>query len=184
MRSSALSYCSGRWPSNSGLANDQRIDVRMGINLGDVIVEGEDRHGDGVNIATRLEGLAEAGGVTLSGTAYDHLKKKVDVGFEFLGEQQVKNIAEPVRVYRVLLDPAAVGTTIGASRKAARSWQRTAIAAGVLLVVIATGTAAWLRPWEPTFKPQLPLPDKPSLVVLPFDNLSGDKEQGHLADGL
>src|SRR5690349_15177771 len=76
---------------NKGVAHDQRIDVRMGINLGDVIVEGEDRHGDGVNIAARLEGLAEAGGIILSGTAYDQLKKKLDVGFEFLGERQVKN---------------------------------------------------------------------------------------------
>ena len=169
---------------NTGLADDQRIDVRMGINLGDVIVEGEDRHGDGVNIAARLQGLAEASGIILSGTAYDQLKKKIDIGFEFLGEQQVKNIADPVRVYRVLMDPAAVGKTIGAARKAAPWWRRPAIAAGVLLLVIAMGTAAWLRPSEPRLEPRLPPPDKPSLVVLPFANLSDDKEQGYLADGI
>jgi TolB-like protein/class 3 adenylate cyclase len=169
---------------NAGLAAGQRIELRMGINLGDVIVEGEDRHGDGVNIAARLQTLAEAGGIILSGTAYDQLKKKIDVGFEFLGEQQVKNIAGPVRVYRVLMDPAAVGKTIGAARKAA-PWSRwPAIAAGMLLLVIAMGTVAWLRPWEPRSGPQLPSPDKPSIVVLPFENLSDDKEQGYLADGM
>src|SRR4029079_2155520 len=106
---------------NAGLASDRRIDVRIGINLGDVIVEGEDRHGDGVNIAARLEGLAEAGGIILSGTAYDQLKKKLDVGFEFLGERQLKNIIEPVRIYRLLLDPAAVGKTIGPAQKLVQS---------------------------------------------------------------
>jgi TolB-like protein len=168
---------------NAGLAAGQRIELRMGINLGDVIVEGEDRHGDGVNIAARLQTLAEAGGIILSGTAYDQLKKKIDVGFEFLGEQQVKNIAGPVRVYRVLMDPASVGKTIGAARKAAPlRWP--AIAAGMLLLVIAMGSVAWLRPWEPRSGPQLPSPDKPSIVVLPFENLSDDKEQGYLADGM
>ncbi|HUL07805.1 MAG TPA: adenylate/guanylate cyclase domain-containing protein, partial [Candidatus Acidoferrum sp.] len=168
---------------NNGLADGQRIDVRMGINLGDVIVEGEDRHGDGVNIAARLEGLAEAGGVILSGTAYDQLKKKVGVGFEFLGEQRVKNIAEPIRVYRLLTDPAAAGKTIGAAR-VARSWQWPAVAAGVLFLAIAAGAVAWLHPWEPALKPQMAEPGKASIVVLPFENLSGAKEQEYLADGI
>jgi adenylate cyclase len=136
---------------NKGVAHDQRIDVRMGINLGDVIVEGEDRHGDGVNIAARLEGLAEAGGIILSGTAYDQLKKKLDVGFEFLGERQVKNIIEPVRIYRLLLDPAAVGKTIGPAQK----------------LVQSRGLGA-----------------KPSVAVLPFDNMSRDPEQQYFSDGI
>jgi adenylate cyclase len=169
---------------NRDVPNDQRIDVRIGINLGDVIVEGDDRHGDGVNVAARLEGLADAGGITLAGTAYDHLKKKVDVGFEFLGEQQVKNIAEPVRVYRVLLDPSAVGMTITAPQKAARSWQRPATATAVLLLVIATVAVAWLRPWQPSFEPRIPLPDKPSVAVLPFTNMSSDPGQENFADGM
>src|SRR5262245_8124678 len=83
---------------NRGLAAERRIDTRMGLNLGDVIVEEQDRHGDGVNIASRLQGLADPGGIAISGTVYDHVKTKVDIGYQAIGEQLVKNIAEPVRV--------------------------------------------------------------------------------------
>src|SRR4029078_9107969 len=85
---------------NEELPNDRRIDLRIGINLGDVIVEGEDRHVDGINIAARLQELAEPGGLAVSGTAYDHLQGKVGIALEFSGEQHVKNIARPVRIYR------------------------------------------------------------------------------------
>jgi adenylate cyclase len=94
---------------NEGLSTDRRIDMRIGVHVGDVIVEGEDRHGDGVNIAARLQELAEPGGITVSGTAYDHLQGKVDIALEFTGEQQVKNIARPVRVYRVEIERSSVG---------------------------------------------------------------------------
>jgi class 3 adenylate cyclase len=89
---------------NEGIPEERRIKMRIGINLGDVIVEGEDRHGDGVNIAARLQELAEPGGLAVSGTAYDHLQGKVELSLEFAGEQQVKNIARPVRVYRGRLE--------------------------------------------------------------------------------
>ena len=92
------------------LPEEQRLRFRIGVNLGDVIIEGDDIYGDGVNIAARLEGLAEPGGIVISGTAFDHLKHKIEAGFRFLGRQQVKNVPEPVRTYRVLLDPAAAGT--------------------------------------------------------------------------
>jgi adenylate cyclase len=92
----------------------QRLDFRIGVNLGDIIVEGEDIHGDGVNIADRIQALAEPGGVAISGTAYDQVKAKLPVGYASLGEQKVKSIAEPVRVYRVLMDPAAAGRTVAA----------------------------------------------------------------------
>ena len=88
---------------NKGQSVSRRIDVRIGVNLGDVIVEGEDRHGEGVNIAARLQQLADPGGVCLSGDAYRQVKNKVDTAFEDLGEKRVKNIAEPVRVYRIAL---------------------------------------------------------------------------------
>ena len=91
---------------NRSLPEKERIHVRIGVNLGDVIVEGKDRHGEGVNIAARLQQLAKPGGIVISGTAYDQLKAKVDVGYEFLGEQQVKNIAAPVRVTRFRLTPS------------------------------------------------------------------------------
>ena len=113
---------------NAVVPPEQRLEFRIGINLGDIIVEDDDIQGDGVNIADRLQALAEPGGIAISGTAYDHVKAKLPVGFASLGEQKVKNIAEPVRVYRVMLDPAAAGKTIDRSDKAALGVFRAAAA--------------------------------------------------------
>src|ERR1700737_1719584 len=134
---------------NTGVGADSGIELRIGINLGDVIVEGDDLYGDGVNIAARIEALAGAGGVFVSNTVHDHVRDRLPFVFEDLGEQQVKNIARPVRVYRV--GPRASGPQ-------------------------AAGTAAILPP--------LPLPDKPSIAVLPFANMSGDPDQEYFADGM
>ena len=118
---------------NAGVPEAKRLVYRIGINLGDVIVEGDDIHGDGVNIADRLQELADPGGITISGTAYDQVKTKVEVGYAYLGEQRVKHVAEPVRVYRVLLDPTAAGKQsapaaqgggTGAGRRPRRHWRR------------------------------------------------------------
>src|ERR1700752_3019806 len=128
---------------NAGIAADSRIELRIGINLGDVIVEPDDIYGDGVNIAARVEALADAGGVFVSNTVYDQVRDRLPFVFEDLGEQQVKNIARPVRVYRI--------------REAA--------------------------PKAPA-QPVLPLPDKPSIAVLSFANMSGDPEQEYFADGM
>ncbi len=95
---------------NSGVPEDEQIVLRIGINLGDVIVEGDDIHGDGVNVATRMQEIAPPGGISVSGVVYDSVRDKLAPGFEDLGPQQVKNIAEPVRAYRVVLDPEATGT--------------------------------------------------------------------------
>ena len=89
--------------------NGELLNFRMGINLGDIIVDGEDIHGDGVNIAARLEGFAEAGGICISSGIYDQVRKRLDCGFEDLGEQPVKNIADPIRIYRLLLDAEYAG---------------------------------------------------------------------------
>jgi adenylate cyclase len=171
---------------NAIAPSEQRLDFRIGVNLGDIIIEGEDIHGDGVNIAHRIQALAEPGGVAISATAYDHVKAKVPVGYASLGEQKVKSIAEPIRVYRVVLDPAAAGKTIRARRKL-RSWRVPAAAAVVALLLAAAG--AWWQPWRmagdpPEVQNVVAADTRPSLVVLPFDNLSDDKQQGYLADGI
>jgi adenylate cyclase len=147
MRCAARSWCKQAIPGwNTGAGTDSRIELRVGINLGEVIVEGDDLYGDGVNIAARIEALADAGAVFVSNTVHDHVRDRLPFAFEDLGEQQVKNIARPVRIYRVR-DAAAKSTSM-------------------------------LAP------PVLPLPDKPSIAVLPFQNMSGDPEQEYFADGM
>ncbi len=169
---------------NRDLPDPRKMKLRIGINLGDVIVEGDDLYGDGVNIAARLQAMAESGWILLSGTVYDHLKSKIAAGFESLGDRHLKNIAEPVRVYRVLAGQKDAGRTVSKIRRPARSWRWPAIAAGLLVVAVAAGLVAWMYIREPPAEPDLPLPDKPSIAVLPFANMSGDPEQGYFADGM
>ena len=131
---------------NKGVPPDRRIEFRIGVNVGDVIVQGEDILGDGVNVAARLESIAPPGGITISGPARDHLGNRLDLTFEDIGEQTLKNIEKPVRVYRVILDRAtaqAEGTPDGAQQL-----------------------------------------EKPSIAVLPFNNMSGDPEQEYFSDGI
>src|SRR6202022_3354392 len=155
---------------NTGVAADSRIELRIGINLGDVIVEGEDLYGDGVNIAARIEALADAGGVFVSNTVHDHVRDRLPFVFEDLGEQQVKNIARPIRIYRVrttLPHPAADAPGSPLSRNAGEGAERERREAG-----------------EGTLPTTLPLPDKPSIAVLPFANMSGDPDQEYFVDGM
>src|SRR5215467_8334687 len=132
---------------NTSAGTDNHIELRIGINLGDVIVEGDDLYGDGVNIAARIEALADAGGVLVSNTVHDHVRDRLPFVFDDLGEQQVKNIVRPVRVFRVR-DVGAAESTPAQSR------------------------------------PALALPDKPSIAVLPFQNMSGEPKQEYFADGM
>ena len=128
---------------NTNVPQEKRIEFRVGLNVGDIIIDADDIYGDGVNIAARLENLAEPGGICVSGRVYEDTRGKLDTAFEDWGEQQLKNIAWPVRVYRV---------RIGGETASAR--------------------------------PALALPDKPSIAVLAFANMSGDPEQEYFADGM
>ena len=127
---------------NAGLPQEKRIEFRIGINAGDIIIDGADIWGDGVNVAARLEALAEPGGICVSGRVQEDIHGSIEIGFEDIGEQQLKNIARPVQVYRVLLNGATKAT------------------------------------------PALQSPHRPSIAILPFNNMSGDPEQEYFADGM
>jgi adenylate cyclase len=144
----AIDVQQGMRERNADLPPEQRLDFRIGINIGDVMIDGGDLYGDGVNIAARLEGLAEPGGICISQTVLNHARGKIVFAFEDLGEQALKNIAQPVHVYRVLVDGDREADT------------------------------------SPVAKPALALPDKPSIAVMPFQNMSGDPEQEYFADGM
>jgi len=166
---------------NAGLPEDHRIEVRIGVNLGEVIVEGTDRHGEGVNIAARLEQLAEPGAICVSGKVANEVEKKLAFGFESMGAQKVKNIVEPIPVYRVKLDGVGAPPRRKATNSALPAWPRLAAAAMVLLAgLVAAGWYGLVR------SPSRAVAEVhfPAIAVLPFDDLSPDKSLGNLGDGV
>jgi len=178
---------------NAEMPYKRKMEFRIGVNLGDVIEEEGRIYGDGVNIAARVEAMSQAGGICISGRAYDQVANKLGLEYENLGEHQVKNISTPIRVYRVLSFPGAAAYRVVQAKEAlGKRWRKIAIAGGaiVLAVVIVAGIWQFYQRQSKRVEPAsvenmaFSLPDKPSIAVLPFDNLSGNPEDEFIADGI
>ncbi len=171
---------------NAVLPENRKMQFRIGINLGDVIEEGDRIYGDGVNIAARLEALSDPGGICVSKTAFDHIETKLPLGYEFLGEQEVKNIAKPVGAYKVLMEPRVISAKVGG-----KSHRKRIAAAAIMVLVLIICAGIWAYSWRsPRVEPAssekmvVPLPDVPSIAVLPFTSIGNDPTTDLLSDGI
>jgi len=178
---------------NAELPYNRKMEFRIGVNLGDVIEEEDRIYGDGINIAARVEGLAEAGGICISGRAYDQVENKLGLEYEDLGEHQVKNITRPISVYRVLSYPgAAAHRVVQAKAAVGKRWRKIALASGAVAFAAVIAAGIWQFYQRQSRRVEsasvenmaFSLPDKPSIAVLPFDNLSGNPEDEFITDGI
>jgi len=190
---SAVEIQEGLKARNEGLPDESRMPFRIGINLGDVIEEDGNIFGDGVNVAARLEGLADPGGICISRSVHEQVKSKLPIGFQSLGAHSVKNIAEPVRVYRVLTERGTYGKSVANAWYRLKQWPMSTLALTVAILLVVGGLAVKMYLGPPESSPgifaflsgkkTLQLPDKPSIAVLPFENMTGDPRQEYFADG-
>jgi len=178
---------------NAELAENRRMEFRIGVNLGDVIEEGDRIYGDGVNIAARIEGLAEAGGICISGTAYEHIENKLPLRYDDLGKHTVKNIHKPIRVYRAQTQAEAIPAVSEGKKLRLKRLYGAALLLSAIIVVVAAAITIYTNFWRSKAPPAesssdkqlpFPLPTEPSIAVMPFENLSGDANQDFIADGL